>query len=148
MAVRSTAFSEEKMFGDLVLHMESQEYCLVSATVTNPAGASTSAYLDPVGQPVKIVTGAWTLVLGADIANVTGVIVQGNKINALAAAGVTNAADPYLILKKAPAIINKDKLSALDNRGVAIDVDAYATALAALGFVVRTEAANTVIQVE
>lgn len=147
MAVRSTTFSEEKMFGDLVLHMESQEYCLVSAKIANPVGADTSTNVDPVGQPVILDTGVWTLILAADIATATGVIVQGSKFTLLDGAA-TNPADPYLILIKAPAIINKDRLAANDSHGGAITLATYVTALEAAGFVVRAEAVNTAIQVE
>tara|TARA_B100000749_G_scaffold269534_1_gene248425 strand:+ start:4611 stop:5051 length:441 start_codon:yes stop_codon:yes gene_type:complete len=127
--------------GDFLLHMESAATCFATSTISNTTGAAQDL-ADVVGYPVKGTAPACELALDADQASITGWIIQGRPIVALAAtSGETDVATPYTILNNTPAVINQAKWPATDAAAAAWTggVAAIVTKAEALGYVVKDE---------
>jgi hypothetical protein len=116
-----------KVTGDLVKREFDQLYCRVNAKVRNVLGGVSTAIADPIGMPVKLNGTIWELIVAADIANATGIIVEGPPIPALADDAYTS--DEYAILTRGPAVLDSAQIAATDCNGDAIT---NATAVAAL----------------
>lgn len=127
--------------GDLIIHMESPQYCLFSAIIRNGTGSERT--LDDVcGYPLKAgASGAdYRLAVAGDEASVTALLVQGpNGRDSEVIAATTNSVKKWTVLKNAPAVINQSKIRTTDIAGAAFNIANIVTALEALGFEFRTE---------
>ena len=127
--------------GDLIIHMESPQFCLFSAIIRN--GTASSRTLDDVcGYPLKAGSdGAdYKLAVAGDEASVTALLVQGpNGRDSEVIAATTNSAKKWTVLKNPPAIINKSKIRTTDIAGASFNIANIVTALRALKFEVREE---------
>lgn len=147
-----TTYDEKTYGGELVVHYESHEYCFTGAKVKNVKSATSGddgyndEITDPVGLPLKDNAGTWELVEAGNENTIEGLIVAGPTLEALAPnASSTNT---YLILKRAPAVINQDSISVNDPYGDAYTQADIRTALAALNFELRTNPTKTTTQTE
>lgn len=133
-----TTKTKLKAPGDLVIHVESLEYCTVTAIIRNAAATAVSI-TDLVGVPLVAGSASadFNLMVAGGEANVTGLLMDGPT--PLALAGSTNSGSVYQVLKNPPAIINSDMIKATDPAGAALTVATIVTALKALKFEVRTE---------
>lgn len=143
-----TTLSQGRSAGDLVVHMESSEYCTTSATVKGQHTSGTLDLADPVNYPVILSGTQYKLAKSGDEASVVGFIMQGPPIEDLAVDTATKATQPYQILKNPPAILNKDKIPTTDYNGASFNVTTMVTALKTLKFEVRTEATKSTTQTE
>lgn len=134
-----------KAAGDLVIHVESLEYCTVSAIIRNNAVTAVSI-ADIVGQPLVAGTSGadFNLMVAGGEANITGLIMKGPVPLALAA--TTNSARSYQVLKNPPAIINVDMIKLTDGASAALTLATMVTALRALKFETRTEPIKQTVQ--
>ena len=138
---------QQKRPGDLVVHVESLEYCTKSAILKNGTGAS-RVFTDYVGYPLKVGTSGadYDLAVAGEEASVIallmdsapGVISETIASNAL-------SAFKYQVLANAPTIVNRNAIRALDVAGGAFNVSTIVTSLKALKWEVRTEPANTTL---
>jgi len=130
--------------GDLILHMESEGYCCEKATIRNGTGASV-VLENYVGLPLKAGTNGadYNIAKATEEANVIALLVKGPCGHAPETlANNTTSSEKYLVLARAPAIINKDAIPDNDLAGVAYTKATIVTALKALKFVVKSEPAN------
>lgn len=134
-----TTKSQPVTMGDIVIHMESQEYCCDPAIIRNPGGSAIdldrSEYM---GMPVVAGSNGadYNLAASTGEANVVGLIVDGPENIVLEA--TSNTVKRYKVLRRAPCIVNLDKIQANDYAGVAFDTVAeIITALRALGWVLK-----------
>lgn len=131
-----TTKSQYKAAGDLVIHMESSEYCCISAVLkTQAASGSLTDLTDLVGYPVILDGTDWKLAKSGDEASVDGLIVDGPDIDDLVYDAATTAL--YKILVHPPAIINQSAIATTDYAGASFTVATIVTALKTLKFEVR-----------
>jgi len=131
--------------GDLLLHVESLEYCTESGTIRNPTGSAIDLD-DVLGYYVKAgASGAdFTLAVSGDEASVIGVLLDGPLPLALNA--TSNSTSEYQVLTNAPCIVNKDKLKDTDVAGATYVEATAVTTLEALGFEFRTGPSKSTTQ--
>lgn len=149
-----TVYNEKTYGGELVVQVESAEYCFASGDtrVRNVKAATsgddgyTTEVTDPTGLPVKLNSGVWELIEAGNEADTDGLIVRGPTIEALAPNGYS--ANKYLILKRAPAIINQDKIAATDPYGASYTQADIRTPLVTANFELRTNPTKTSTQTE
>lgn len=133
--------------GDIVLHLESFSYCTKNAIIRNATGASVTI-TDPAGVFVKAGdNGAdFNLAKSTEEADVVGIILRCDDPPETIA-NSANSVKRYLVLHKAPCVVNKDNLPTSDLAGVAYDTFAQIiTALEALGFKFVTNPTKTTSQ--
>lgn len=141
-----TTLTKKKAPGDLVIHVESLEYCTVLASLRNDATVSVTV-TSVLGAPVKAGgSGAdFIFAKSTEEANVVGLVMDGPE--PLVLAGSSNSAKKYQVLKNPPAIINKDLIKTTDPQGVAFDTLAeIVISLEALKFEVRTQPVKETVQ--
>lgn len=119
-----------KVMSDLLKWEVESLYVRTSGKLKNAEVGATAAISNPVGIPVRNNAGTWELVVDGDEAETDGIVIQGPKIEALAAGASTE--NDYLILKRGPAAINKQAIATADHADSAFDVDAIVTALEGL----------------
>jgi hypothetical protein len=125
----ATPLSKGRTQGDIFRHVHHPSYCLVSAKLVNP-DATARAAQSLLGQPVKASGANYVLVKSTDEAAAIGLVFSEGLI-ALGASEVT--AKKYAILRRGPAVIDRDSLPANDVAGTAFDTVAeLVTAYAAL----------------
>lgn len=118
--------------GDVVKHFYSSEYSLEDAHYTNEGADPVDI---PPGYPVVVnsATGAITLVAAADIANATGITLQGHRAYA-------GEKTPIAVLARGPGIVNRDALPTNDLAAdAAINMTSFVARLLVLGLVSRSE---------
>lgn len=139
--------TKTRKMGDLIIQMESLEYCLYPAIIRNGTGSTVNLTDELMfGQLLKVGdNGAdYLLAESGEEANVVAVLIDGPEESKATA---NNYSGKYRVLKHPPAIINQTRLPAADVLGVAWDTLAEAvTALKALGFEFRSEPVKTTIQ--
>lgn len=116
-----------KVTGDLIKYEANQMYTRVSSTVKNNEATTTAAIPDPIGYPVKLVAGVWTLCQDTQEASCDGLIAEGPPIESLAAAAVS--ANKYSILCRGPAVIDQNQIPAADSQGSAYTLATFVTRL-------------------
>lgn len=131
--------------GDLLLHVESLEYCTKTCIIRNGAGSAVD-FDSVLGLPLKAgASGAdYTLAVSGDEANVLALLLDGPLPLALNA--TSNSGSKYQVLKRAPAIINQDAIATADGAGALYVQATLRTALTALGFELRTEPTKSTTQ--
>lgn len=123
--------------GDILRNEWHRSYCCVSGKLVNPNGAASGNLVgfNPIGQPVKASGANFVFVLATDEANAIGIVAYDKPITL--AFGATSEL-PYLILRRGPALIDKDALPLKDvalgggSAGTAFTVATLVTAYAAL----------------
>lgn len=128
-----------KVPGDLILHIESLEYCTKTAIVRNPT-ASAVVMNDIVGYPVVAGTNGadYNLAVQGNEASVVGLLLDGEPGGESIAAGA-NGTSKYQVLVHPPAVLNQNKLPVNDFNGVAFTNATLLTRLRALLFELRSE---------
>lgn len=140
-----TIYTEGYKPGDLLVHIESQQYCLADGILRNKDAAAIT--LDNVlGFPLLVGTNGadYNLAEAGDEADVIALLVKapaGVKTEAIGA--TSNSVHKYQVIKNAPAVINRDRIRAADAADADFDIDAIVTALEALGFEFRSEPSKT-----
>lgn len=138
--------SRNKVPGDLLVHMEYSGYCTRTAKLRNSTAVEVDLKtIECVGYPLVAGTN------GADY----DLMVAGGEDNAIALLvdgpcgaptevlpATTNGEDQYQVLKNAPCVVNRDKITTVDVAGDDFDIDAIVTALQALKFEFREEPDN------
>lgn len=129
-----------KVPGDLVVHVESLEYCTKTALVGNPTGSAITLSR-VVGYPLIAGTGDadFDIAMAGDEADVIALLMDsdaGRGYEEIAAGEVGLV--QYQALHKAPCIVNRDHIETTDYADADFDVDAIVTALEALNFEFRT----------
>ena len=131
--------------GDLLVHVESLEYCTKTVIIRNATGA-TVTITDVVGFPLKAGTNGadYNLAEAGDEANVTALLIDGplGDVNE-ELANNTNSTKKYQALVHPPAVINRNKIVDTDFAGAAMNVATIVTALEALKYEVRSEPSNS-----
>ena len=122
--------TKKKVAGDLVKYEAAQSYCRISTTIKNSEATTTAAIPDPVGYPVRLATGIYSLCQVANQANAVGLIVEGPPIPSLAAAASTT--DKYSVLIRGPAVIDKAAIPTADSQAAAYTLATLVTALEGL----------------
>lgn len=132
--------------GDVVIHVESLEYCTKTVVVRNGEGVerSFSGADKPAVAGYPLIAGTngadYNLALAGDEANVVALLMDaepGKQKPDMAA--TTNSPVKFQALIHPPAIVNKTRFAAEDLAGDAFDKDAIEDALLALKFEVRSE---------
>lgn len=137
------AVNSLKRPGDLVVGLESTEYCMFPAIIRNNTGSTVKlTAANMLGQPLKAGDNGADFLLAeaGDEANVIALLIDGPVGDEVATAN--NYPRRYKVLKNPPAIINEDALPAKDVLGEDLDVAAIVTALKALKFEFRKEPVN------
>lgn len=127
--------------GDLLVHVESLEYCTKTAIIRNATGAAVS-FNNPVGVPLKAgANGADYLIAEAgDEASVIALLVDGLAGVDFVEDIANNTNSPgWQVLCHPPAIININAIKETDPADADYDVAAIVTAMSALGFEFRAE---------
>jgi len=143
-----TTYLEKNVPGDLVVHMESLEYCTKTAQIRNTTGSTVTLGAGSIaGQPVKAGTGTadYNLAKAGDEASVIGLILDGPTGQDDQEVILNNGYSVYKwqVLVHPPVVINQTYLPALDVLAAAFTVASIVTALKALGWEFRTEPAKT-----
>ena len=138
--------TERSVPGDLLVHVESLQYCTKSVTIRNTTG-STVTLGDVVGQPLKAGTGSadYNIAEAGDEANVIALLLDGpigqcdNEVILDNGYGVNK----YQALVHPPAILNLNACPVNDVLGIALNWATIRTALEALKFEFRKEPTNS-----
>lgn len=119
-----TAVDSTVQGGDFAIHLESQQYCLLSLPVVNEGVGIVD--IDVVaGMPVIIdATKVKASLLeegltNFDIAQVNGFLMEGPKEAGLAASGTSQS--KYAVIWSGPAVLNRTQLPDADAAGNALD---------------------------
>lgn len=131
--------------GDLLVHVESLEFCTKSVHIRN--GAATPVTLaNIVGYPLKasVTAGAdYNLAVAGDEGAVTALLIDGPVgPSGEIIAATTIATGWYQALVHPPAVLNQDKLPALDFAGAAFNLATLRARLITLGYELRAEPTN------
>lgn len=138
----TATLTKKRTIGDVVKSVWHPGYNYVSGLYENHLGAAIDLD-DPVGMPVKLVGGKWRSVVAGDEANVGGLLVYDKPLQL--AAGATHA-DKFLVLRRGPALVNRDKIRTTDAAGAALNVTTVMTALNALLIIEQIEPTQTSTQ--
>jgi hypothetical protein len=120
--------------GDLLRAEWHRGYCCVSSKLVNCSSTAITGQLI-LGQPVKVSSSNHIFVKATDEANATGIVLD-DRLLTLAGSGTTD--EPYLVLKRGPALIDQDALPTKDmdagggTAGTAFTIATLVTAYAAL----------------
>lgn len=121
--------NSRRVISDVLAFEFNRTYNYVSAKVKNNAvGAITID--NPIGYPVGLASGVYGFLAAGAEATTKGIIVHGDPVQALAAAGLTPT--KCLILVRGPAGVRPNGISATDPAGAAYTKATIITALAAL----------------
>ena len=131
---------ERKIEQDVLHWLGNREYCLKQATVKNTSGASITV-TDPIGYPLKVVSGEYEPALAGDEANAVAIIAGGTQAKYLTLAD--DGTIQLLVLVRGPAIIKYDGIPAKDYAAAAFDKADIETALAALDMPILTVKSGT-----
>ena len=142
-----STLTKVKKAGDLVVHMESLEYCLFPAIIRNGTGSTVAlTEANMLGHFLKAgSSGAdFDLAKSGEEGNVIAILLDGPPESKATA---NNYSGKYRVLKHPPAIINQSMLPAADAIGTAWDTLAEAVAaLKVLGFEFRSDPVKQTIQ--
>lgn len=125
---RSTTLTQGAVQGDLLKEFMSPGYNFVEGKLVNPVAVAKTGW-NPIGQPVKASGANFVFVQDTDEANAIGIVLHDKPINLAASA---TSADRYLILRRGPALIDKEQIAGTDINGDALTKATIVTALAAL----------------
>lgn len=133
--------------GDLLIHVESLEYCTKTQILRNGTGTARE-FTDVLGYPVIAGDNGAdkNLAVAGQEASVIGLVIDGpTGQDTETIAANTNSELPWQVLVNAPAILNRNQIRAQDIAGADFDVDAIVTALEALGFEIRDVPVNRTV---
>lgn len=126
-----TALTNTKKAGDLVKWECDVRFTRKSGSFTNPAGSgggtATITISDPVGYPVQYTdsTETYVFLTAGNEANCNALVIDNGGEIVNEDGDTTTIA----ILRRGPALINKDMIATLDYEGASFDVDAIMLAL-------------------
>jgi hypothetical protein len=123
-----TPLTKGRSLGDVIRHVWHNGYNYVSGSLVNP-DASARVGVNLLGQPVKASGNDFVLIKSSDEASAIGIVAEDLKVD-LAISEVT--LKKYLILRRGPALIDRDSLPVLDVAGGTLTPATIATALLAL----------------
>lgn len=133
-----------KVPGDVVVHVESLEYCTKTVKVRNPHNEEITLR-DIAGYPLVAGTNGadYNLAMAGGEENVVAILMDGpiGQADEVIPA-TTNGKHQYQALVNPPAILNQDKIALVDVDGAEFDQAAIRTAMRALGFEFRPEPTN------
>lgn len=127
--------------GDLVIHVESLEFCTKTVKIRNPS-ASEITLKDVVGFPLVAGTNGadYNLAVVGNENTITALLVDGPSGQASEKiAATTNGTGKYQALVNPPAIINQDKIRLTDALGATFNQTTIRTRLKALLYELRSE---------
>lgn len=127
--------------GDLLVHVESLEYCTKTVKIRNPS-AEEITLSDVVGLPLVAGTNGadYNLMVAGGEANVLALLVDGPAgQDSEVIPATTNGVGQYQALVHPPAILNQDKFRVLDAVGGTINQANLQTRLKALLYELRAE---------
>lgn len=133
--------SRSKTPGDLLVHLESLQYCTKTAKIRNK-GVAEITIKDVVGYPLIAGTNGadYNIAVAGDEANVIALLVDGpsGEVSETIAA-TTNGVKQYQVVHRPPAILNQNALRTKDVAGANFNTANIVTALKALNFEFRLE---------
>lgn len=137
----STLTEVVRLGGDLVIREWDTLHDREAFIVNFPVGGAANAY-SLYGVPIKTLTRVgdnhWScvVILAGDEANAKGILIAAEKVTVAAGAATTKK---YAGIARGPVVINKNKIADADPAGGAYNKATIASALGALGIVVRAE---------
>lgn len=131
--------------GDLLVHVESLEYCTKTVKIRNKSATAVTV-ANMVGYPLIAGTNGadYNLAISGDEANVVALLIDGpTGLDSEVIGATSNGLYKYQALVHSPAILNQDKIALVDYVAGAAFVQAtIRTALAALGYELRSQPAQ------
>lgn len=106
--------TKNKVLADLLRYESNPLYTRESAPIRNASGA-TVTLTNPLGTPLKLVGGVWTIAVIADVAIIDGFLLETDDLDPIAA--TTTTVKQFNILKRGEAILDIAGLPALDPVG-------------------------------
>lgn len=134
-----------KVPGDLLVHVESLEYCTKTVIIRNPHSAEITL-TNVVGYPLVAGTNGadYNLAIAGQENSVVALLVDGpvGQANEVIDA-TTNGTHKYQALVHPPAILNQDKFAVTDIAGDNFNQSTLRTRLKALNYELRSEPENS-----
>ena len=131
--------------GDFLIHIESEQRCLISGQLTAPATPPFLSLTDGNVTAYPLLVNN-VLAKAADAASVVAFVIWGRAVNDLAAGTDTDAVPEYTILNDfTGAVLNEDAIPANDMEGNPFTIATIVTAIEALGAKFVQEPVKTTI---